>query len=243
VRAQELAEVGGRLEDARQQEAKSRVELARLAQEMTTKTAELAQAEQRFQQAREAEASAHRAVTNSRREIEQNTARGAELEGLIRTLGADRDRLAAEVQRAEQQRNEARVEFGRLTEETATRTKQLQQMNDRLAAGRFDLETAEQTLSVRAQHLAEVGHRLEDGRQQEAKPREELRRLAQEITTKTAELAQIEQRCQQDKEAETSARAAASSASVKASRSGSVRKRLRRQKRGNLFPQVPSKEV
>ena len=49
MRAKELAEVGSRLEDARQQEAKSRGELARLAQEMTTKTAELAQAEQRFQ--------------------------------------------------------------------------------------------------------------------------------------------------------------------------------------------------
>ncbi|MFL5079353.1 MAG: hypothetical protein ACJ8DU_05365, partial [Microvirga sp.] len=131
---------------------------------MTTKTAELAQAEQRFQQAREAEASAHRAVTNSRREIEQNTARGAELEGLIRTLGADRDRLAVEVQRAEQQRKDARVELGRLAEETATRTKQLQQMSDGIAAGRVDLETAEQALSVRARELAEVGHRLEDGR-------------------------------------------------------------------------------
>jgi septal ring factor EnvC (AmiA/AmiB activator) len=52
----ELAEVGRRLEAARQQEAKVREDLGALEKEMTAKTAELAQAEQRLQQARELEA-------------------------------------------------------------------------------------------------------------------------------------------------------------------------------------------
>ena len=55
-RTQELADVGRRLEEARQQEVKTREDLVRIGQEMATKTAELAQAEQRLQQARELEA-------------------------------------------------------------------------------------------------------------------------------------------------------------------------------------------
>ena len=49
MRTQELAEVGRRLEDARQQEAKAREELTRLSGELTNKASELARAEQQMQ--------------------------------------------------------------------------------------------------------------------------------------------------------------------------------------------------
>ena len=70
ARSQELADVGKRLEAARQQESQAREELAGIAQETANKTSDAAQAEQRIQQAREAEASISRLVqANIRRLI------------------------------------------------------------------------------------------------------------------------------------------------------------------------------
>jgi chromosome segregation ATPase len=121
---------------------------------MKAKSAELAQAEQRFQQAREAEASAQRTVASSRRDVEQATARHAEVEGMIRALGEDRDRLAGEVQRAEQARKEVHAQLARLTEDMAARTKELAGIEGQVQAARNELADTQAKLAEARQQLS-----------------------------------------------------------------------------------------
>jgi chromosome segregation ATPase len=92
-------------------------------------------------------------VATARNEIEQSASRRAQIEEIIRTLGADRDRLRNEVQEAEQGQREVRAQLAKLTEDLASRTREL-------AAVEGQVETARRELADTQAKLAEARQQL-----------------------------------------------------------------------------------
>lgn len=73
ARTKDLADVGRRLEETRQQEAKLRADIAAMSQEATAKTADLAKAEESQQRARDGSAAAQKDLADARAATEQAT--------------------------------------------------------------------------------------------------------------------------------------------------------------------------
>ena len=108
ARTKELADVGRRLEETRQQEAKLRADIAALSQEATNKTTDLAKAEESQQKAREGSAAAQKELSDARRQAAETIKQRADLEQAILSLNANREKLGTEVAQVEQNLQQAK---------------------------------------------------------------------------------------------------------------------------------------
>lgn len=151
ARTREAAEIGRRLEEARQQEATSRENASRVAQELSGKSAEMAQAEHRLQQTREAQEQAQGELRIARYDHERLTAERRQLEDVIASLTGTRDQLVAEQRR---QQEEAQSQLARTTGELASRTKALADLEARINATGQELIEAQRILGAARQQLA-----------------------------------------------------------------------------------------
>jgi chromosome segregation ATPase len=141
----ELANVGARLENAREQEASLRRTLAEMQAEAATVAEELAGAEQRAQEARATE-------DRVRGEVEAMRAETAELEGR-RTVLADEiatltDRqgvLKEDVGAAETQRAQVQTELTELTQLLARRSEELAEVETRFSQAQLGAAAAPET--------------------------------------------------------------------------------------------------
>ncbi|HEY7382533.1 MAG TPA: hypothetical protein VH743_02600 [Beijerinckiaceae bacterium] len=146
---------------------------------------------------------------------------------------------AAAAQQAAEQQKRATADAEKAAQEQSQKLAavqgNVQQAETRLGALKGEVTTVEQSIAARTQELAEVGRRLEDSRQQEAKSREALAKLGQEIAAKTAEIAQAEQRIQQARELEARLQALRQEIMDTEAKLGDARKQL-------VIPQAPAPE-
>jgi predicted nucleic acid-binding Zn-ribbon protein len=87
--------------------------------------------------------------------VEQATERRAQLDQIIRSLVAERDRLRAEVQQAEGAQKEVRAQLARLTDDLAARTGELAKIDGQVQAARSELADTQARLAEARQQLSQ----------------------------------------------------------------------------------------
>lgn len=145
-RAQELAEVGQRLESARAQEAATRETVSQLTDEAARLASEVSGAEQRVQQAREVEAGVQEQLNSARLEFSRLAEERISLDQGVADLSARREQLTADITAADQQRAALQAQVTEIASNLSTRTDELAELERRIA----DLQTEGAALSQAA---------------------------------------------------------------------------------------------
>ncbi len=129
---QELSEVGGRLEEARNQDAELQSGLAALAAKVSQLTNEAADAQERVQAARDAEASLAQQVVLARQELEEIESKRDGLERSVAALAQQREELAADTSATEDQLTAIQAVVADAARMLAERSEQLSVLEARI---------------------------------------------------------------------------------------------------------------
>jgi chromosome segregation ATPase len=129
---QELADVGNRLTEARASQAQLQEQLSVLTADTSRLAQEASDAEARVQQAREAEATSQTAVATATEQLEALTAERDTVSKALEDMTQRRDQLIADTMAAEEQQQSVQAIITQLSDDLATRSQLLADMEQRI---------------------------------------------------------------------------------------------------------------
>jgi DNA repair exonuclease SbcCD ATPase subunit len=130
---QELADIGNRLTEARASQAQLQEQLSVLTADTSRLAQEASDAEARVQQAREAEATSQTAIATATQQLEALTAERDTVSKALEDMTQRRDQLMADTLAAEEQQQSVQAIINQLSDDLATRSQYLSDIEQRIA--------------------------------------------------------------------------------------------------------------